>query len=201
MQGSAKIELVIQKSRFIGHCMPAVDEETVQEHLGLARKQYYDASHNVYAYSLGELGNTARFSDDGEPGGTAGMPVLEVIRQKGVTDTLVIVTRYFGGVLLGAGGLVRAYAKAASLAIEAAGVVRLEPGSEIRLTVDYPLYGALEPLVREYAADVQSEFSDRITMRLKLRQDRLEPFFTRVSDLTCGRVRPEITGECIIRIR
>ena len=91
------------------------------------------------------------------------MPVLEVIRQKGVTDTLVIVTRYFGGVLLGAGGLVRAYAKAASLAIEAAGIVRLEPGKEVRLTIDYTLYGVLEPFAREVAADVQSEFSDKIT--------------------------------------
>ena len=122
-----EVEHIIKKSRFIGAAYPV---QTVEEALSLLetiRKRYWDATHNCYAYIIGENGEQKRFSDDGEPQGTAGMPMLDVLQKKDVTNLLVVVTRYFGGTLLGAGGLVRAYAGAAGAAVDAAGVTVMTP--------------------------------------------------------------------------
>ena len=108
-------ELVIKRSRFIGRCFPVADEQEALRLLEQVRRQHWDATHNCYAYSVGVSGACARYSDDGEPSGTAGLPMMEALRRSGVTDALVVVTRYFGGILLGAGGLVRAYSAAAPL--------------------------------------------------------------------------------------
>ena len=127
VKAPSSVELVINRSRFIGQCFPISSEEEALDKLSELRKQYWDATHNCYAYSVGEKGEIARFSNDGEPGGTAGMPMMDALRGAGVTNVLCVVTRYFGGVLLGTGGLVRAYSRSCAEAIRAAGVVRMAP--------------------------------------------------------------------------
>ncbi len=119
VRAAASGELTEKRSRFIGYCKPVSTEEEATAFIASIRSRHWDARHNVYAYSLRE-GNLRRYSDDGEPSGTAGMPVLDVLQKSGVTDVCVVVTRYFGGVLLGTGGLVRAYSQAARLGLNAA---------------------------------------------------------------------------------
>ena len=131
LKNSAKIEFVEKKSLFIGFSTIVKNEDEALEIIKKKKKEYSDATHNVYAYMIGE--NIARYSDDNEPQGTAGMPVLNSIRMSGVTDVLVVVTRYFGGILLGAGGLVRAYSTAASMAIEAGGEAIFENYSVVQI--------------------------------------------------------------------
>ena len=122
----AKEEFTEKRSRFIGWIKPVKTEEEAIEYINAIKSQHWDAKHNVYAYSLRE-GQISRYSDDGEPQGTAGVPVLEVLTHSGVTDAVIVVTRYFGGILLGTGGLVRAYSHAASIALKSAGVVIMRP--------------------------------------------------------------------------
>ena len=123
---TVSVEMEERKSIFIGHAAPVKDEEDARRFLEEKRREYHDATHNVYAYLLNG-GAVARYSDDGEPQGTAGIPVLNVIKMSGATDLCVVVTRYFGGILLGTGGLVRAYGGAASGVLDQAGTVRMEP--------------------------------------------------------------------------
>ena len=123
--GASEAEFTEKKSRFIGRCFPVETEDEAFAVIADVKKRHWDATHNCYAFIVGENGLTQRFSDDGEPSGTAGMPILDVIKQKGLTNTLIVVTRYFGGILLGAGGLVRAYSKAAASAVDCADMVRV----------------------------------------------------------------------------
>ena len=120
---SGEAELVIEKSQFISYAAPAATEEEALEFIQAIKKKHRDATHNVPAYVIGENNDIQRFSDDGEPSGTAGVPMLEVLKKEDLRDTVLVVTRYFGGIKLGTGGLVRAYTKAAKLALEAAGIV------------------------------------------------------------------------------
>lgn len=191
----SETEYIINKSRFIGRAFRVTNEEEVNFHLARIRKQHYDATHNCYAYSLGVNGELARFSDDGEPGGTAGMPMMEALRHKGVTDLLVVVTRYFGGILLGAGGLVRAYSRGAADAIAAAGLVSMEPGVEVQFSVEYPMYGALEGFLREHASDVTADFQEVVRMRMMIAAERAEWFQKELTERSNGRVTPVFSGE------
>lgn len=165
-----------RKSRFYGYAAHVVTESEAIDFVNSIRKRHSDARHNVYAY-LVKNGNFMRYSDDGEPQGTAGMPVLDVIRKGGFTDAVIVVTRYFGGTLLGTGGLVRAYTEAASLAASDAGIVSFEPFSEILLTTDYSLWQKLSHTLSSmpvkldnvtYGADVEVslaapvEYTDKI---------------------------------------
>ena len=118
---AASEEFIVNKSRFIGHGAPCETEEEALTFLGRMREQYKDANHNCYAYIIGANMGVMRYNDDGEPGGTAGMPIIEVMKARGVTNCAVVVTRYFGGILLGAGGLTRAYARGATAALNACG--------------------------------------------------------------------------------
>ena len=117
---AASDEFIVNKSLFIGHAAPCETEEAALQFLRKIRDEYRDATHNCYAYVIGENAGIMRYSDDGEPGGTAGLPMMEVLKQRGVVNCCVVVTRYFGGVLLGAGGLVRAYTKGCAIALDAA---------------------------------------------------------------------------------
>lgn len=195
----AQEEYVVNKSRFIGRCWPVAEETEVLALLAQVRKEHYDASHNAYAYALGCRGETARYSDDGEPGGTAGLPMMQVLRQKQLTHVLATVTRYFGGVLLGAGGLVRAYGKAAALAIDAAGRAAYYRGKQVRLMLEYGQYALLEPLVRESAHGLSTEFLDRVTLEFQLLESQAELFFRQVQERSCGSIAPEVLGDCVVR--
>lgn len=141
-----------RKSRFISYSMPATTEEQAIEFLSSIKKKHYDATHNCYAYILGESASIQRSSDDGEPSGTAGMPILEILRKEGLTNTIVVVTRYFGGILLGAGGLIRAYAEGAKLAVSAAGIIEVRAFSFYSVHIDYSQLGKIqrESMKKEY---------------------------------------------------
>lgn len=137
-------EYIVKKSRFIGYARPIKNEEEALEFIEKISKHHYDATHNVYAYVLGKDSNVQRFSDDGEPSGTAGIPVLEVLKKENLRNVVVVVTRYFGGIKLGGGGLIRAYTKGAKIAIDAAKVVDMVLHKKIQFNIDYDLYGKLE---------------------------------------------------------
>lgn len=195
----SQIELVINRSRFIGRCFMVTSEKEVTETLAAIRKQHYDASHNCYAYSLNENGTTARFSDDGEPGGTAGLPMMEVVKQKGVTDLLVIVTRYFGGILLGAGGLVRAYSGAASEAIDKAGIVEYVPAIKAGFEADYQQYAKLSAYLKQNADNVECEFLENVRFTLMVDERRFEQVSDGLYDMSLGKCRLAPCGEGYIK--
>lgn len=161
---------ITKKSRFIGHGSPARTEEEALAFLARIRAEYRDASHNCWAYVIGRNAGIMRYNDDGEPGGTAGMPIMEVIRARGVVDCCVVVTRYFGGVLLGAGGLVRAYTQGAKLALDAGHVIVMADSVRLWAGMEYPLWGRVEhflqdaPVLCEYV-----EFAATVTATLLVR--------------------------------
>lgn len=161
-------EFTEKRSRFIGHIVPVTTEEEAQAVIAARKKEFWDARHNVWAYALRE-NNLRRYSDDGEPQGTAGMPVLDVLQKEGLTDCVVVVTRYFGGILLGGGGLVRAYSHAARLAVDAGERCAMRRCAKLSVTCDYAQYGWVSPLViAEGGAVDDTEFTDEVTLRFHL---------------------------------
>ncbi|MCE5235651.1 MAG: YigZ family protein [Clostridiaceae bacterium] len=196
---ASRIEFTLNKSRFIGRCFPLNSEEEALRLLADIKKEHWDATHNCYAYALGPGFETARFSDDGEPGGTAGLPMLEVLKSRGVTDALAVATRYFGGVLLGAGGLVRAYSRTASEAVCAAGIVHMRPARRVEIRLDYARYGAVEGYVRQNAGEVHCEFAENVGVSALVRQERVETFFKEIAERTDGRALLTLLGEAYLR--
>lgn len=196
VQAASEVELVVQKSRFIGRCFPANTEEQALSFLDEVRKRHHDATHNCYAYAIGGAGGAARFSDDGEPGGTAGLPMMEVVRQKGVTDLLVVVTRYFGGVLLGAGGLVRAYSKASSAAIEHAQPVWMRACMRYEVQVDYARWGAVETLLRQHGQVKDIAYTHIVCAQVVVPLGGADAFGRAVVERTDGQVHPVERGVC-----
>lgn len=158
-----------KRSRFIGAAIPVSSQEEIREHLEKVRKTYYDARHHCYAYVLGEKKDVRKASDDGEPSGTAGLPILKVIDGSGCTNVLIIVTRYFGGTLLGTGGLVRAYTQAAKLALQDAGIVTLKEGEILELVMEYSCLDRISYLLKQEKIVVtDTEYTDKVVMRLKV---------------------------------
>ena len=191
----ATAEIAIKKSRFIGQLLPAATPEEAVSLLAGIRAEHRDASHNVWAYALRE-GQLRRYSDDGEPQGTAGLPVLEVLARSEVVDCLCVVTRYFGGILLGASGLTRAYAQTAAATLEAAEIVTMAPCQTLRLRCDYALYGRVAALVPACGGTVlAAEFTQDVTVTLRLCMEDAENFAARLLDASNGRCTAEITGE------
>lgn len=195
----ADVELIINKSRFIGRCFPVSTEEAALSRLEEIKKRHRDATHNCYAYSIGPMGGAARFSDDGEPGGTAGLPMMEAIKSKGVTDLIVVVTRYFGGVLLGAGGLVRAYSKAASSAIEAAGPVLMRPAIRYGIMMDYGRWSALEPWLRQAGEVTGVDYTDTVSVSVIIPEENGDAFVRAVVERTDGKLAPVAEERCFAR--
>lgn len=162
----ASAELVEKKSRFIGYAAPAESEAAAQDFIRRIRARHRDATHNCYAYQAGEDDQFQRSGDDGEPAGTAGRPILEVIRGRGLKNSVVVVTRYFGGILLGTGGLVRAYTAAARAAVEAAGVVCCRPALLYTLAVDYAARQRVEAFLQGLGCEIRDmAYSDRVDVR------------------------------------
>ena len=137
-------EIIINKSRFIGYSCPLNSEDEAIDFINLIKSKHKDANHNVYAYVFGDDSNIQRFSDDGEPSGTAGIPVLEVIKKEGLRNLVVVVTRYFGGIKLGGGGLIRAYTKGAKIALDAGIICEMTLHEKIRIILPYTLFGKIE---------------------------------------------------------
>lgn len=187
----ASDEFYVNKSRFIGHGCPCGTEEAALSFLAETRAAYKDASHNCYAYVIGENMGVMRYSDDGEPGGTAGMPIIEVLKARAVTNLCVVVTRYFGGILLGAGGLVRAYAKAAALALDTCGVGAMHPTARCLVDVKYPMLGRLERYLDAAPVIVEDKsFTDVVTVTYVIRCADEEKIAAEIVDLTEGDATP-----------
>lgn len=189
----SETEYVISRSRFIGRCFAVSDEAEAQRILERIRKQHWDATHNCYAYRL--LNGAARYSDDGEPQGTAGMPMMEVLRKRDLYDLLVISTRYFGGILLGAGGLVRAYTRSASDAIDAAGILNMLPCTGFRLRVAYPYWNGVQNVLERFGATERTEYSDVIDCVFRCRSDRAGAFLKALEERTEARVTAQAFEE------
>lgn len=195
----SSIELVISKSRFIGSCFPVKTEQEALDILDATRRKHWDASHNCYAYAIGSRSETARFSDDGEPGGTAGLPMMEVLKQRNTTDLLVIVTRYFGGILLGTGGLVRAYSKTTVEAVDSALPVRMMCAQRYDLTIDYTLWGKMEQFLRNGANGNYVlhavEFAECVRASVLVLPQFVQQFYKETADLSDGRISVSFAGE------
>ena len=184
-------EFIINKSRFIGYGAPAESEEEALAFLAEIRKKHQDASHNCYAYIIGANMGVMRYSDDGEPGGTAGMPIIEVMKARGVTNCAVVVTRYFGGILLGAGGLVRAYSQGAAAAINASGVGVMHPTARYLMEIPYPLLNRMDYFLKDEPVMVEDKtFTDVITYTLVVRCADEAGFLSRLTNLSEGTVEP-----------
>ena len=188
-------EFVERKSRFMGFIKPVTTEEEALSFIREKQKKYWDATHNVYAYVLNG-GNLCRFSDDGEPQGTAGIPVLDVLRKEGLVDCVVVVTRYFGGILLGAGGLVRAYSHGAKIAVDAAGVVEMRKCLLGEITCDYAQYGMIPALLAEHSANItDTRFGEAVTVCFSIPREGKGSLEAAVIDRSNGRLSVTFTGE------
>lgn len=187
----SKIEFVEKRSEFIGYSTFVENEEKALEIIKQKKKEYQDATHNVYAYVIGE--NIARYSDDNEPQGTAGMPVLNAIRMSGISDVLVVVTRYFGGILLGAGGLVRAYSTAASMSLNAAKTVIYGEYTVMNITLGYSDYGKINLELQAVDAIIDNtDFSDEISIDFAVKSEIADDFIVNLVDNFNGRIVPRI---------
>ena len=191
--GYGEAEYEDKRSRFIGHIKPVTSENEAKAFIDEMRRTYADATHNVFAYVLRE-GNILRWSDDGEPGGTAGKPIMDVLTGRGLTNVLCVVTRYFGGILLGAGGLVRAYSKSAAEAVAKAGVVSYLPGTVLDIPMDYSRYGALEGFIRANAEVRNVAFAQNVVVTVAVEDTNLLKFMKEVTERSDGRCTPVTIG-------
>lgn len=181
-------EIVVKRSRFIATIAPCKTEAQATEFISKVKKKYWDAKHNVYAFTLRE-NNVKRFSDDGEPHSTAGLPVMEAVEHFGITDVAVVVTRYFGGILLGTGGLVRAYSDAANEALKSAKVITFLPSKKFEVNIDYGDYDLLNKLFAETGVKISStDFSEKIKIVAIIPTTEFEHLREKITDIFCGRV-------------
>ncbi len=195
LAGESEVEFEEKRSIFIGHAIRTDSEEAAQEYIKSMKKRYNDATHNVFAYIMNR-GVLARYSDDGEPQGSSGMPTLDAIRKSGVDNACVVITRYFGGTLLGAGGLVRAYSHTASLALEAAGIVTYEPYSVYKLSCGYSEYGRYLAYFTDRGVLVDDTvFDAAVTLTFALRRKDADAVVKKIIEMSAGRDLPQLVGE------
>ncbi len=184
-----------KRSEFIGYLCPVRTNDEAVDFINEVKAKHRKAKHNVYAYILRD-NNITRYSDDGEPQGTAGMPVLDVLQKNGLTDVCCVVTRYFGGILLGGGGLVRAYSHAAAIAIEAADIMHMNMCTVCDITVSYDLYGKISYILPEFGVKMLKEdFGDTVKLSLCVKQELFEPMRKKLIDATGDRADIEVIDE------
>ena len=187
-------EFIEKKSRFIGRVWPVETEEEALEKIQAMKKQHYDATHNCWAYIIKD--GAVRFSDDGEPGGTAGMPMIQVLQREGLYNIVCVVTRYFGGILLGAGGLVRAYTKGAKIAVEAAGKSMKRVWTVLYVPCPYPFYERVKLLVGECEGIIrQTDFGAEVELELLFPEALAQTFLDKLTDMTSGTVEGMELGQ------
>ena len=183
-----------KRSRFICYVKPVKTKEEAADFIASIKQKHWDAKHNVSAYVLRD-GDIKRYSDDGEPQGTAGMPVLDVIVKQGVTDVCVVVTRYFGGILLGAGGLVRAYSHGASLALLAGNVIKMITFEDFSLSLDYNMYGRVPAMIASHGGKViDSDFADVINITYSVPEDEVAALNAEMTEFSAGKLTPKSNG-------
>ncbi len=188
-------EFVVKKSRFIGYVKPVKTADEAVGFINAIKSKHWDATHNVYAYVLRD-GQTRRYSDDGEPQGTAGIPVLDVLLKEELTDVCVVATRYFGGIMLGAGGLVRAYSHTAKIAVDAGGIITMALCKIAKVTCDYNFYGRLTPLIAQAGGIVENtEYADSVTVTFRIHEAAYEKLSLDIIDKSNGKFRSEIVDE------
>ena len=194
IKNEAYAEFEEKRSLFIGHAKPVKTEEEAAEFIKEKKKEFADATHNVFGYII-KNGICARYSDDGEPQGTAGMPVLDTIRKSGVSDACVVVTRYFGGILLGAGGLVRAYAHGAKIALEAAEIITYEQYTMLSVRCNYSDYQKIQPLFFKSGAIIDdTDFGESVTVMLAVKEEVVSGLTEKIREGTSGRAVTMVTG-------
>lgn len=198
VQTNAVRESVIQKSRFIGQCFPVESEKEAEAHLARLRKQYWDATHNCYAFRIGARGELCRSSDDGEPSGTAGLPILQTLTGRAVTNVLCVVTRYFGGILLGTGGLVRAYGASAAESVDAAGILQMAFCTELTMEVPYPLWTGIERLLLQTGAEFDAQYQETVRTSVWMPEDDAEKLIKTVFEKSAGKILP-LRGQTAFR--
>lgn len=176
-----------KKSKFIGYAKPVKTQEDALEFISKIKSKHWDATHNVYAYVLRE-NNIQRYSDDGEPSGTAGVPVLDVMLKESLVDVCVVATRYFGGTLLGAGGLVRAYSHTSKIALEAAGIITMAQCSVMSAEVDYSFYDRLNILLSDSSAVIlNTSFSDKVCVEFSVKENIVDLLNVKLIDVSNGK--------------
>lgn len=185
-------EIVEKRSKFIAHARPVSSKAEAIEYLNSLKQKYWDARHNVYAYILRE-NNIMRYSDDGEPSGTAGVPVLEILKKEELTDIIVVVTRYFGGILLGTGGLVHAYSKAAKAGVEAAGIVNMILCRKVKIKCDYNLSGKIQYEINEFeeAFEDDIKYDECVIQSVYVPVESVERFTKKIIDRTNAKAEIE----------
>ena len=180
-------EYIVEKSTFIGYAKPIKSEEEAVEFINEIKKKHKDATHNVWAYTVGETMNIQRYSDDGEPQGTAGIPTLEVIKKEDLRDVVVVVTRYFGGIKLGAGGLVRAYTKGAKAGIEAAQIIEKVKYKEVGITIDYNQIGKVQNEIMNMGYTIKDTlYTDKVQIIVYSREEDAQSLKSKMTDITSG---------------
>ena len=189
----------IKKSVFISHVKHVETEDAAREFILEIKKKYFDATHNCSAWILGENGDKQKSNDDGEPGGTAGNPILDAIKKNELTNIAVVVTRYFGGIKLGAGGLIRAYSHTAALGIANSKIVQMTTFQKIAVTVEYPLLAQVENFLRNKKIRVEnSEYAVDVTINILLEPENVENFLADLTELTAANFLSETLGEVLI---
>ena len=192
--GYGEDEFIEKRSRFIGHIFPVETEEEALEKIQQLKKKYYDATHNCWAYVI--RGGAMRFSDDGEPGGTAGNPMMQVLQREQLYNIVCVVTRYFGGILLGAGGLVRAYTKGAKIAVDAAGKSMKRVWTVLYLPCPYTYYDRVKLLIAEYEGVIRdTQFAAEVELEVLIAQGQTRGFLDKLTDMTSGTVEGMETGQ------
>lgn len=180
-------EIVIQKSRFITHVNRAETEEEAQAFIQSVKKEHWNATHNCSAYLIGEHNQIQKANDDGEPGGTAGVPMLEVLKQRDLKNTVVVVTRYFGGIKLGAGGLIRAYGRATSEGINAVGVVERKLMTIMQVEIDYTWLGKVENELRSSIYEIKDiHYAEQVEIEVYVESEKIDSFTELIVELTNG---------------
>lgn len=194
-------EYEIKKSVFIANVKHVETEESAREFIQAIKKKYFDATHNCSAWILGETGNLQKSTDDGEPSGTAGNPILETIKKNNLTNIVIVVTRYFGGIKLGAGGLIRAYSHTAALGIDAAKIVQMTTFQKIVLTLEYNFLATVENFLRQKKINVtNSDYTELVTLTVILLPDDVENFLVELTNLTAANVLYELHEKILIAV-
>lgn len=193
IQGYGESEIIIQKSRFLTYVSRAETEQQAQDFINNIKEKHKSANHNCSAYIIGEHDNIQKANDDGEPSGTAGVPMLEVLKKQGLQDTVVVVTRYFGGIKLGGGGLIRAYGKATTEGIDAAIVVERKLHHLMKISIDYTWLGKVENEVRNSVYPLKEiNYADLVEVMVFTKADEEETFINWMAEMTNGQAKIEL---------
>lgn len=194
-------EYIVEKSKFIGHAKPVQTEEEARMFVEEIKQKYKDATHNVWAYTIGQSMNIQRYSDDGEPQGTAGIPTLELIKKEDLRNVVVVVTRYFGGIKLGAGGLVRAYTKGAKLGLDAAKIVEKRPFVSVEIEIEYTLLGKIQNELSNNNYFVKEiEYADKVKINVFCESEKTEGLNKMILELTNANAKVSFGDEFYLSV-